>query len=103
MKNIIKLCFLSTIIFSFNSFASVRELSSISLHSGEVISPIRDVSEVTANSLQLFDGRIINNSEIKNFVLNDSNGTQKIITKGLFKIISIDSAKVGGGDNSGGG
>lgn len=102
MKHIIKLSLFATIIFSFNCFASVRELSSIALYSGEVISPIHDVTEVTSNSIQLFDGRIINNAEIKNIEINDSNGNPKIIARGLFKIISINGAKVGG-DGSGGG
>lgn len=102
MKHIIKLSIFATIIFSFNCFGSVKELSSIALYTGEVISPRHDVAEVTSNSIQLFDGRVINNSEIKNIEINDSNGNPKIVSRGLFKIISIEAAKVGG-DGSGGG
>jgi hypothetical protein len=48
--------------------------------------PIRDVAEVTSNSIHLFDGRIINNSKIKNIEINDSNGNPKIIPNGFFNI-----------------
>jgi hypothetical protein len=102
MKNIIKLSLLSTIAFSFNCFATISELNLITLKSDEVVSPARDVDTVTADSIQLFDGRIINNSEIKSIEINDSYGNPRILPSGRFKIISVDSARVGG-DATGGG
>jgi hypothetical protein len=103
MKHILNLTILSSVVLSLNCFATVRELNFITLTSDEVISPARDIDSVTADSIQLFDGRIIKNFEIKNIEVNDSNGSSKIIPSGHFKLISVDGAKVSGGDATGGG
>lgn len=100
MKTIKYFSIFSTIIFSLNSFASINEISAITLKSDEVIFPIHDILKVNRGTLNLFDGRSINTSQIKNLEIKDSNGDSKIISKGFNQFISVDRA---GGDNSGGG
>ncbi len=100
---IFKLTILSSLFYSFNTFATVSDLTAISLKSGEVITPARDIEFLKNNSIQLFDGRTINNSEIRNIEVNDSFGNSKVISVGNFKIISVDAAKITGGDATGGG
>lgn len=100
MRLLKNLAIFSAIFFSFASFASVNEVTAITLNSDEVILPIHDIIKVNNSSIDLFDGRNINASEIKNFEINDSFGNPKTISKGLFQLMGI---KRGGGDGSGGG
>ena len=104
MKNIIKLSLLSIFVLSLSAHSSIKELTMISLTSGEVLSPSQHVEFVTPKNLHLFDGRILDTTEIENVEVMDSNGSSEIVVKGLFKIINVNAAKISiGGDNSGGG
>lgn len=104
MKNIFKISLLSSLILSFNSRADVKELTLISLESGETLIPSNDIKSVSKDSILLFDGRIINQAEIENIEVMNPNGSSKIIEKGLFKFLKIDGARVSvGGDATGGG
>lgn len=104
MKLIKNFTLFSSIVFSLNTFASINEITSITLNSDEVILPHHDILKVSNSSIELFDGRNINTSEIKKIEINDSNGDSKTIAKGLFKLISIEAARISsGGDATGGG
>ncbi len=102
MKNIFKFGLLSIIAISFNAKASVKELTSITLNSGEILIPSEHVESVAQKTLQLFDGRIIEKTDIENVEVMNTNGSSITIRKSLFKLIEVNAAKVGG-DNSGGG
>ncbi len=90
----------ATIIFSVATFASISDITAITLNTDEVILPIHDIVNVKSGSINLFDGRSINTSQIKNFEINDSNGDSKTISKGLFNVMMMSRS---GGDGSGGG
>jgi len=102
MKNIIKFGLFSLIAISFELKAAVKELTSISLNSGEVLIPSEQVESVTQKTLRLFDGRTIETTDIKNVEVMHLNGSSETFGKGFFKLIEVNAAKVGG-DNSGGG
>lgn len=104
MKNIFKFGLFSIIVISFNAQSAIKELTLISLNSGEILTPSEHVNYVAKNALHLFDGRIIGSSEIENVEVMHANGSSEIVDKGLFKIIKVNAAKISiGGDNSGGG
>lgn len=104
MKNIFKFSLLSLIILSFNSRADVKKLTLVSLESGEILTPNEDIKSVSKDSIQLLNGRIINQKEIENIEVMHTNGSSEIIEKGLFKILKVDAARVSsGGDATGGG
>lgn len=102
MKNIIKFGLLSLIAISFELKAAVKELTSISLNSGEVLIPSEQVESVTQKTIRLFDGRIIETTDIENVEVMHPNGSSETFGKSFFKLIEVNAAKVGG-DNSGGG
>ena len=104
MKNLIKLCLLTILIFSLSAHSSIKELTMISLSSGEIIYPSEQVESVNQKAIQLFNGRIIDTAEILNVEVMSTNGSSETLKKGLFKIININAVKISiGGDNSGGG
>jgi hypothetical protein len=103
MKLIKNITIFSMVVFSLSALASINEITSITLNNSEVIVPHHDILQVNDKSIDLFDGRRIGTSEIKKIEINDSNGDSKTISKGLFKLISIESAHVSGGDATGGG
>lgn len=100
MKLFKNLTIYTTIVFSFATFASNNEITAITLNNDEVIFPVHDIIKMNRASFDLFDGRSINTSEIKKIEIKDLNGDSKIISKGLFKFISVMRA---GGDATGGG
>lgn len=104
MKNIIKFGFILLAMKSVNGFANVKELTSLTLSSGEEISPTVQIKKISNDSIQLFDGRIINQEEIQKVEVMNSNGSTESVKSGLFKLIHVDAARVmSGGDATGGG
>lgn len=104
MKNILKLGLILIAVASSSSYADIKELTLITLESGEVLAPTEQIESITEDSLLLLDGRIINEVEINNVEVTDPHGYSEIIGKGGFKIIKTNAARIkAGGDATGGG
>ncbi len=104
MKNIFKLGLGLLMLISLSTHASIQEITSVTLDSGETLTPQTDINAVSNDFIQLFDGRIIQQNTIENVEVMDNQGSSVILRKGLFKIIETNAARLSvGGDNSGGG
>ena len=104
MRNIFNLGLLLITVFSFNVFASVEEVTLMTLESGENIISSEQIKAVNSKTIELLDGRTINSSEVEYVEVTKPNGLSKIFEKGLFKIIKTNGARVSvGGDATGGG